>query len=518
MARQIAELSHETGRQIALLITREGSIAMVVVGTAREIYLEALPPSRSGGRSLRGLRMVHTHLLGEPLSQDDLNDLALLRLDAMVAILVNRNSGLPEKLTVATIDPDPEAASPWIVDPPRPVGPEAYESSGRVEALEGELARSLSAATKHTTGQERGLLVSVSTASISDQEDALAELSELARSADVDVLDVVRQRVARYHPTTLMSVDRLKSLLIHALKLHATLIIFEQELSPNQVRKIAEMTELKVIDRTQLILDIFARRAHSRDGKLQVELAQLKYLLPRLFERSTALSRLTGGIGGRGPGETRLEEDRRRVRDRIASLGAKLRHLEVERSGRKSRRREAAIPVVSLVGYTNVGKSTLLNRLTKSEVLVEDKMFATLDPTSRRLRFPREREIILTDTVGFIRDLPADLRRAFMATFDELRDADLIVHVADASHPQCELMIERVTEILREMELDRIPTLLLFNKSDRIDAETRERLLLRHPEGVFVSAMDPATLRPLEEILQRRLFERPLTSLADGSP
>ena len=228
MARQIAELSHETGRQIALLITREGTVAMVVVGTAREIYLETLPPSRSGSRSLRGLRMVHTHLLGEALSQDDLNDLALLRLDAMVAILVNRSSGLPEKLCVATIDPDPEAASPWIVDPPRPVGPEAYDSSGRVEALEDELARSLSDATKHTTGQERGLLVSVSTASISDQEDALAELSELARSAEVDVLGVVRQRVARYHPTTLMSIDRLKSLLIHALKLHATLIIFEQ--------------------------------------------------------------------------------------------------------------------------------------------------------------------------------------------------------------------------------------------------------------------------------------------------
>lgn len=515
MARQMAALSHETGRQIALLITREGTVAMVVVGTAREIYLAELPPSRSGGRSLRGLRMVHTHLQGEPLSQDDLNDLALLRLDAMVAICLNRNSGLPEKICVATIDPDPQAESPWIVDPPLPVGPEAFDSSGRVEALEEELARRLSAATKHTTGQERGLLVSVSTASISDQEEALAELSELARSADVDVLGIVRQRVARYHPTTLMSIDRLKSLLIHALKLHATLIIFEQELSPNQVRKIAEMTELKVIDRTQLILDIFARRAHSRDGKLQVELAQLKYLLPRLFERSTALSRLTGGIGGRGPGETRLEEDRRRVRDRISSLGAKLRHLEVERSGRKSRRREAAIPVVSLVGYTNVGKSTLLNRLTKSDVLVEDKMFATLDPTSRRLRFPREREIILTDTVGFIRDLPADLRRAFMATFDELRDADLIVHVADGSHPQCEVMIERVTEILREMDLDRIPVLLLFNKCDRIDGETRERLAVRYPEGIFVSAMESETLRPLEEILQRRLFERPLTSLAE---
>jgi len=517
-ARQVALLSHETGRQIALLITREGSVAMVVVGTAREVYLSDLPPSRSGGRSLRGLRMVHTHLQGEPLSQDDLNDLALLRLDAMVAILVNRDSGLPDKLCIATIDPDPEADPPWIVDPPRAVGPEALSSDGRVEALEEELARSLSAATKKTTGQERGLLVSASSASVFDQEEALAELAELARSADVDVLGIVRQRVARYHPTTLMSSDRLKSLLIHALKLHATLIIFEQELSPNQVRKIAEMTELKVIDRTQLILDIFARRAHSRDGKLQVELAQLKYLLPRLFERSTALSRLTGGIGGRGPGETRLEEDRRRVRDRIASLGAKLRHLEVERSERKSRRREAALPVVSLVGYTNVGKSTLLNRLTKSNVLVEDKMFATLDPTSRRLRFPREREIILTDTVGFIRDLPADLRRAFMATFDELRDADLIVHVADASHPGCEVMIERVDGILREMKLDAVPTLLLFNKCDRMNDETRARLALRFPEGVFVSAMDSSTLRPLEDLLQRRLFERPLASLATDIP
>ncbi len=517
-ARQVALLSHETGRQIALLITREGSVAMVVVGTAREVYLSDLPPSRSGGRSLRGLRMVHTHLQGEPLSQDDLNDLALLRLDAMVAILVNRDSGLPDKLCVATIDPDPEADPPWIVDPPRALGPETLSSEGRVEALEEELARGLSAATKKTTGQERGLLVSVSSASVFDQEEALSELAELARSADVDVLGIVRQRVARYHPTTLMSSDRLKSLLIHALKLHATLIIFEQELSPNQVRKIAEMTELKVIDRTQLILDIFARRAHSRDGKLQVELAQLKYLLPRLFERSTALSRLTGGIGGRGPGETRLEEDRRRVRDRIASLGAKLRHLEVERSERKSRRREAALPVVSLVGYTNVGKSTLLNRLTKSDVLVEDKMFATLDPTSRRLRFPREREIILTDTVGFIRDLPADLRRAFMATFDELRDADLIVHVADASHPACEVMIERVDGILREMKLDAVPTLLLFNKCDRMDDETRARLALRFPEGIFVSAMDASTLRPLEEILQRRLFERSLTSLATEIP
>ena len=516
IARQMVFLSHEIGRQIALLVTREGTVSSVVVGSSKEIFLSDLPASRSGSRSLRGLRMVHTHLQGEGLSQDDLNDLALLRLDAMVVLQMRRDTGLLDKISVATVNPDPQGDPPWIIDPPRPVSPESLSSEGRVEALEEELSRSLSAAMKKTTGQERALLVSASPDSLADQEDALAELSELARSADVDVLGMVRQRISRYHPTTLMSADRLKSLLIHALQVHATLIIFEQELSPNQVRKIAEMTELKVIDRTQLILDIFARRAHSRDGKLQVELAQLKYLLPRLFERSTALSRLTGGIGGRGPGETRLEEDRRRVRDRIASLSAKLRHLEVERSGRKSRRREAALPVVSLVGYTNVGKSTLLNRLTHSQVLVEDKMFATLDPTTRRLRFPREREIILTDTVGFIRDLPSDLRRAFMATFDELRDADLIVHVTDASHPQCEQMIERVEGILKEMDLHHVPTLLLFNKCDQIDPEIRTAFALRHPGAVFVSALDEESLRPLERILETRLFEKPLESLVAG--
>lgn len=515
MSRQLAALSHDMGRQVALLISREGAVAMVVVGSPSEIFLSALPASRSGNRSLRGIRMIHTHLHGEGLSQDDLNDLALLRFDAMVVLQLRKNSADIDRISVATVNPDPGGDPPWLVDAPLPLSPVSLSSLGRIEALEAELSRTLSDAVRKTSGKERGLLVSVSPESLSDQEDALAELSELARSADVDVLGVSSQKIARYHPKTLMSADKLRSLLIHALQVHATLIVFEQELSPNQVRNIAELTELKVIDRTQLILDIFARRAHSRDGKLQVELAQLKYLLPRLFERSTALSRLTGGIGGRGPGETRLEEDRRRVRDRIASLSEKLKHLEVERSERKNRRREAALPVVSLVGYTNVGKSTLLNRLTHSQVLTEDKMFATLDPTTRRLRFPREREIILTDTVGFIRDLPSDLRRAFMATFDELRDADLIVHVTDASHPQADLLIHRVREILKEMDLDRIPDLLLFNKSDRIDPERRQTLLLRYPDSVFVSALDPDSLRPLERILESRLFERSIDSYPD---
>ena len=265
----------------------------------------------------------------------------------------------------------------------------------------------------------------------------------------------------------------------------------------------------------QLILDIFARRAHSSDGKLQVEVAQLKYLLPRLEQRSTALSRLTGGIGGRGPGETRLEEDRRRVRDRITSLTEKLSRLGDERRQRKERRQENGLPIVSLVGYTNVGKSTLLNQLTGSDVLTENKLFATLDPTSRRLRFPREREIILTDTVGFIRNLPDDLKRAFLSTFDELKDAHLLIHVADGSHPSIEAQIKQVETLLTEMEIGEKPRLLVINKADLLDEEKKESLSLLFPEAILVSATHPKTLMGLLDNMQERLFFKRLSDPPD---
>jgi len=282
-------------------------------------------------------------------------------------------------------------------------------------------------------------------------------------------------------------------------------ILFDQDLAPAQLEAVAEATELKVLDRTQLILDIFARRALSADGKVQVELAQLRYRLPRLGVRQQALSRLTGGIGGRGPGETRLEIDLRRARDRIRHLENQLEALSRGRAQRRRRRLARDVPIVSLVGYTNAGKSTLLNALTRSETVAEDRLFATLDTATRRLRLPREREVLVTDTVGFIRRLPPDLIRAFRATLDELADADLLLHVVDVSHPGFEDQIEAVGKILAELGLGDVPQLLVLNKADRVEPETA-RALCRRLGAVAVSALDPATFPPLLDALRDRLW------------
>src|SRR5438105_2186175 len=280
------------------------------------------------------------------------------------------------------------------------------------------------------------------------------------------------------------------------------LLVFDRDLSPSQARHVAEATSVRIIDRTQLILDIFARRARSADGKLQVELAQLKYLLPRLVGRDDSLSRLAGGIGGRGPGETKLEVDRRRVRDRISHLEERIDRLSADRATRRRQRNRAGVPVVSIVGYTNAGKSTLMNALTDSSVLAGDVLFATLDPTSRRLRLPHgdrvgngngngERrggagEVVITDTVGFIRDLPRDLVAAFRATLEELEEADLLLHVIDASDPRHQEQAEAVERVLSTLDLESTPRLRVFNKMDA--APEAARALALGEDGVAVSA------------------------------
>ena len=295
----------------------------------------------------------------------------------------------------------------------------------------------------------------------------------------------------------------MEELLIRAMRLGADLIVFDTELSPTQVRSLSDATELKVIDRPQLILDIFAQRAQSSEGKLQVELAQLKYLLPRLMQgQNSAFSRLAGGIGGRGPGETKLETDRRRVRDKITHLEKQVEGLRKQRQQRRKGRLRKDVPIISLVGYTNAGKSTLLNTLTQSKVYAEKKMFATLDPTSRRLRLPIEQEVIINDTVGFIRDLPETLVAAFRATLEEIADSDLLIHVVDASSEQATAHIASVDKILTDLELNEIPRLIVLNKADLLDETSLEALqrqisLDKGIESVSISAIQPKTLKPL---------------------
>jgi GTP-binding protein HflX len=290
------------------------------------------------------------------------------------------------------------------------------------------------------------------------------------------------------------------------MQLGAEVLVFDLNLTPAQVTSLGNYTDLKILDRTQVILDIFAQHAQTREGKLQVELAQLRYMLPRLNEKHTAMSRLTGGIGGRGPGETKLEVDRRRAKDRIGQLEREVSKLGDRRRLRRGRRTRRGLPIVSIVGYTNAGKSTLLNRLTESQVVAENALFATLNPVSRRLRFPEEREIIITDTVGFIRNLPKELMAAFRTTLEELDEADLLVHVLDASSKDIEVQYETVRRLLTELDLISTPTLFVLNKTDLCAPETVEGLKARF-NAVPVCALDETTFAPLMAAMENKLWE-----------
>ena len=504
LARTLSELSRETKRQLGLLIDRGGSIRYVIVGGPLGIWIPDLADFRLGkGPRLRGLRLIHTHLRGEPLTHDDLTDLALLRFDLVAALEVGED-GLPGKIYLAHLIPAGAQGENWRCLDPVPLGQMEIDCREMIAALENEFARTQRRIDARDP-RDRAILVHASSAPRGVIEDSLNELADLADTAGVIVLDRISQRRHQFHPRFLMGREKLMDLSIQAFQRGADLLIFDQELNPSQRRSITDLTELRVIDRTQLILDIFAQRAHTREGKLKVELAQMKYLLPRLTTEDSGLSRLTGGIGGRGPGETKLESDRRKARDRIHRLGKQLENINRERTLRRSRRIQNALPIVSIVGYTNVGKSTLLNGLTHSRVYVENKLFATLDPTTRRLRFPREREVIVTDTVGFIRDLPRDLLDAFRATLEELKDANLLLHVIDISHPRFEEQLEAVENILGDLGLRETPVLRVFNKTDRVDPEIGGKIIRRY-DGVGISALHSETFSPLLQAMETRLF------------
>lgn len=521
-ARQMTELSHETRRQIGVLIDRKGYVEYVVVGDARRIELPDLKRSRVGLDRFRGLRCIHTHLLGEELTQDDLTDLALLRLDLMAALEVDARTGLPGVVRAAHLLPTTAAdlnddTAPFAFLESHTPSQLDVDFLALIDSLEEEMARNRRAG-RRANVRDRTILVGVTTGPLSEAEESMAELHELATSADVVVLDRIIQRRPAIDPRTVLGRGKLDDLLVRALQLGADLIVFDRELQPAQVRSISEATDLKVIDRAQLILDIFAQRARSREGKLQVELAQLKYLLPRLVVgQDSAFSRLAGGIGGRGPGETKLETDRRRVRDRINRLEKEIENLRQRRQERRKQRTRNAVPVISIVGYTNAGKSTLLNALTDSHVHAEQRMFATLDPTSRRLRLPHEQDVIINDTVGFIRDLPPDLIAAFRATIEEISDSDLLLHLVDASGPRWWQQLEAVERILDDLGFMQIPRLVVLNKSDLVDDESLAAMVRQvvqngARECVAISALHVATLPRLLErasmILARDLVHR----------
>ena len=504
MARSMAEFSHETGRQIGVLIDRSGQVDLVIVGDSKQIVIPALSGIRSSGGRLKGLRCIHTHLAAENITDDDLVDLLFLRLDLMGVIKI-RPDGQPEKLYSTHLIPSPVEGRNWAFLEPILPGQQSFGFDELIGALEQEFSR-LQPLRAVDKGKDRAILVSVITPSKyqgrNSAQESMDELVELARSDDVIIMDTVIQHRKTINPKFILGKGKLGEIMLAALRLNANLLIFNQELNPSQIRSITDHTELRVIDRTQLILDIFARRALSREGKLQIEMAQLKYMLPRLTKRDDALSRLTGGIGGRGPGETRLEIDRRRINDRLSYLAKKLNQVSRERYQRRSRRRKKGIPVISLVGYTNAGKSTLLNSLTASEIKAEDKLFATLDPTSRRLRFPKDMEVIITDTVGFIRNLPAELLQAFKATLEELHEADMLVHVIDVSNPRFPDQVTVVEKQLQELDLDKIPWLRVMNKIDRV-AENFAQKMCKEYEAVSLSALDPNTFGTFLDAAQK---------------
>ena len=507
LTRSLVEASMESGRQVGALVHRSGQVDYVIVGDAGKLFLPDLGRFRAAEGRLRGLRLVHTHLRGEPLTRDDLVDLVRLRLDLVAAIQI-AHDGDPRNIMYAHIVPTGDDMDvPYREVGPLPLAQLDVDVANLVDNLEAEFAKRTKARSVRAK-DGRAILVHVAKRERgpNDADESMRELRELARTAGVEVVDAIIQFRDSIDAKFVMGKGKLDDVIIRAMQLDAEVLIFDRDLSPAQAAGIAKVSELKVIDRSQLILDIFAQRAESRDGKLQVELAQLKYAMPRLGQKDDSLSRLTGGIGGRGPGETKMEIGKRRAKERLTHLEAQLKQLGKQREQRRRRRARREVPSVAIVGYTNAGKSTLLNTLTGAHVLAEDKLFATLDTRTRTLFLPDEatgggENLVMTDTVGFIRLLPKDLFAAFRATFEEAADADLMLHVLDASDPSIDVHISTTEALLSELDLDGIERWVLLNKADRCAPERLEALKLAHPNALVVQASDYEGVASLRDAL-----------------
>ncbi len=515
LARQIMDISKETSRQVGLIINRRGIIEYVIVGDNHRIEVPPLSTERTGRARFRGVRFIHTHLRGELLSREDVTDLALLQLD-LVACITEMRGERGETIHAGYLVPENKGGKTWDFMEPVPVTEFDVDFTEFITELENEFVRERGKLFVTKEKHDRCMIISVVLPGKEKHvEDYTAEMKDLCYSAGITVVDTIVQRPKELHPRYLIGRGKIEEIIIKCQQLGADLLVFDEELTPGQIKNISGITELKVIDRNQLILDIFASRANTTESRIQVELAQLRYIMPRLTEKSTAFSRLMGGIGGRGPGEQKLEVDRRRVRDRISFLERRLTEIRKVRDKKRERRRASLIPIVSIVGYTNSGKSTLLNLLTKSRVEVEDKPFSTLNPTTRIMKYPERKRIILTDTVGFITHLPEVLLRAFMATLEELEDAHLLLHLVDISAADFEDRIESVDGVINSLGLAHKKRLVVFNKIDKVDRSYIPNVERRY-NAVSISAFKKEGIERLVKAIEEALETiHPMTGAAN---
>lgn len=520
-AQRLAAVSTEIKKPVCAYLNRRGQVIRVGVGTPRQTQIPLMELPRYGAERLSGIRCIATQLKPEITSDAALTSMALQRLDALVVLNVTASgfkkrggaaSGYVKEAYLAHLTPQDSriltatqgsanistseySAPSWSISPPMSLDMLGKQDfMDLVEGLEEEFRREYTALDVDSD-HERVLIVGIMTGQLSSREfqDTLAEIARLVDTAGGDVVQMLQQKRSRVHPQTVVGEGKVQEIALSAQTLGANLVVFDRDLSPAQVRNLEAQIGVRVVDRTEVILDIFAQRAQSGAGKLQVELAQLEYMLPRLTGRGQAMSRLGGGIGTRGPGETKLETERRAIQRRISRLQKEVNQLQAHRERLRQRRQNQGVPTVAIVGYTNAGKSTLLNALTNSEVYAADQLFATLDPTTRRSTITHaltgeRQEILLTDTVGFIHELPASLVDAFRATLEEVTEADALVHLVDLSHPAWLSQVRSVREILRQMPVTPGPAIVVFNKIDQANSETLAIAREEFPMAVFISA------------------------------
>ena len=506
-AKALASISADIKRQIGILVDRKGHVVDVFIGTAKGVVISDFGRYRAGASRLRGLRLIHTRLFENSLNTDDSSDLVLLRLDMIISLEV-LESGLPGGLTIANLLPFKNDGKIYEENVYNSVSAVNFDFIRFIEDLENEIEFSTESQ-KTDDSSKRAILIHVSTDKDEDSDYAMEELKELAISAGIHIIEAIVQHRKELDPKYVIGKGKIKEILLLSMEKNANLIVFDSCLSASQMRSIEAETGIETIDRTQMILDIFARRAKSREGKLQVKLAQLKYSLPRLTAKDDFTSRITGGAGGirsRGPGETKLEISKRRVRESITSLEKELKEIAEAEKERRKKREKSDIPIISIVGYTNSGKSTLLNTLTQSDTYTEERMFATLDTATKRVRFPKDTDIIVTDTVGFIRDLPEELISAFRATLDEMCDSDILIHLFDISSKGWKEQIASVNNILGELALDNIPVILVGNKIDIADIDTALEIQ-KETSCLLVSAKEKQSLKPLFNVLEKKIRE-----------